>query len=360
MLSACDEKRSFLMSKSKIPVDVGIVVIGRNEGERLKRCLNSLVSQTTSPIVYVDSGSTDESVEFARGLDVYVEELDTSIPFTMARGRNTGFHRLLSLYPDLCYVQFVDGDCEVEPSWIAHAVELLRDREDVCVVCGFRRERFRDASIYNRLIDLEWQGPAGEVSSCGGDAMYRVKAFKQSGGFNEMLIAGEEPELCVRLRQAGGIVWRLNEKMVAHDAALYKFSQWWTRVSRSGYAYAEGAAMHGTSPQRHFVRELARTIVHGLLVPCGLIAGVFLGFLVPEASILAIIVMLIVAAFYTKSFIGAYRTRRLLGNTRKDAILYSLFCMLGKLPEAQGALKYFTNRALGKRAEIIEYKMPSF
>ncbi len=69
----------------------GVVIIGRNEGERFERCLRSLVGRA-SPIVYVDSGSTDNSVGFAEShasSGVHVVRLDMSTPFTAARGPAT-------------------------------------------------------------------------------------------------------------------------------------------------------------------------------------------------------------------------------------------------------------------------------
>jgi GT2 family glycosyltransferase len=347
------------MSKTDLSANVGIVVIGRNEGKRLEQCLQSLVAQSDSLIVYVDSGSSDGSVQFARNLGVVVEELDTSIPFTMARGRNTGFARLMSLRPGLRYGQFVDGDCEVEPAWVSQAADFLHNRPEVSAVCGFRRERFRDASIYNHLIDLEWQGPVGEISSCGGDAMYRVETFQQSGGFNETLIAGEEPELCVRLRQVGGLIWRIDQPMTLHDANITRFSQWWTRAKRAGYAYAEGVVLHGSSPQRHYVKALARTLIHGLIIPCVFLAGIVLGLLVPKLFPLVPLSVLIAVLLYAKSFIGAFRARRRQKNSFSESLLYAAFNLIAKLPEAQGALKYFVGRALGRKSAIIEYKQPS-
>src|ERR1700738_3404233 len=88
---------------------VGVVVIGRNEGDRLRRCLES-VRGTADRVVYVDSGSSDNSVAMSRGLGATVVELDLRIPFTAARARNEGFDRLLGEQPALRYVFFVDGD----------------------------------------------------------------------------------------------------------------------------------------------------------------------------------------------------------------------------------------------------------
>lgn len=71
---------------------VAAVAIGRNEGARLVACLESMVGRV-DPIIYVDSGSTDNSVAEARARGAEVVELDMSIPFTAARARNAGAAR---------------------------------------------------------------------------------------------------------------------------------------------------------------------------------------------------------------------------------------------------------------------------
>src|SRR5690606_31639077 len=103
--------------KEDFSTRVGVVIIGRNEGERLVRCFRSL-QPDTNRLVYVDSGSSDSSQSTAQAMGVELVALDTSIPFTAARARNAGFMRLISLYPDVDYVQFVDGDCEISTNWI--------------------------------------------------------------------------------------------------------------------------------------------------------------------------------------------------------------------------------------------------
>jgi GT2 family glycosyltransferase len=232
-------------------VGFGVVAIGRNEGERLKRCLHSAL-QATSHVVYVDSGSQDGSAAFARSVGVEVVELDMSIPFTAARARNAGFRRIKEQFPTLDFVQFVDGDCEFTSGWLEHAARYLRATPNAAVACGRLRERHPERSIYNRLCDAEWNTPVGRAQACGGIAMVRAHAFDQVHGFREDLIAGEEPELCLRLRREGWEIWRLEAEMAWHDAAMTRFSQWWRRSERAGHAFAEGAALHGKSPQRHW------------------------------------------------------------------------------------------------------------
>jgi GT2 family glycosyltransferase len=340
---------------------VGVVTIGRNEGERLKRCLTSLIEQGAGPIVYVDSGSTDGSVEFAKSLGIDVVNLDMSQPFTMPRGRNAGFERLMALHPALERVQFVDGDCEVDSQWIERAKAALESRSDVAVVCGFRRERHPHASVYNRLTDLEWQGPVGEIKACGGDALYRTDVFRDVGGFNAAMIAGEEPELCVRIRRAGFVVLRIDAKMTLHDANITKFSQWWKRTIRSGHASAEGMALHGFTPERHKVKETLSAVVHGLIVP-SLVLGALATLGTGAASGSPVLVIIgggglgVITALELRQALGIYQSRRKRGDSASDARLYTAFCMLGKVPEAIGVLTYAANRLRGRRAGIIEYK----
>lgn len=240
---------------------IGAVVIGRNEGQRLLRCLASLPPEIDH-VVYVDSSSTDGSVEAARAEGAEILSLDMATPFTAARARNAGFSKLMKCQP-FEFVQFIDGDCELCDGWLEAAIAFLSTEPEAAVASGQLRERNPDASVYNRLCDQEWDTPIGEARYCGGIAMMRAEAFRQIGGFNSTLIAGEEPELCVRLRAKGWKIWRLDCEMAWHDAAIMQFSQWWKRTKRGGYAFAEGAAMHGAPPERHWVRPTQSILVWG-------------------------------------------------------------------------------------------------
>jgi len=323
---------------------VGLVAIGRNEGQRLRQCLLSVIGKAAH-VVYVDSGSTDGSVELARSLDVDVVELDLSIPFTAARARNAGFAHLLKADAQLEFVQFVDGDCEVVEGWLNFAQRELEAHPDVAVVCGRRRERFPEQTIYNCLCDIEWNTPVGETKACGGDSMMRVGAFQQVGGFNPTLIAGEEPELCVRLRQTGWKILRLDAEMTWHDAQMIHFGQWWKRSLRAGYAYAEGAWLHGHEPERHWVRESRSIWFYGLLIP--LLA---LGLAWPTKGL-----SLLLLGSYP---LVAYRIYRRLQQQlkSKDAMLYALFCVLSKFPQLQGQTQFHLGRLLRRRQVLVEYK----
>jgi GT2 family glycosyltransferase len=336
------------MSKSEWPhsdrcaVRIGIVVIGRNEGARLTRCLDSLLDHREQ-CVYVDSGSTDDSVNQARLRGMAVVELDMSVPFTAARARNSGFAYLTKLAPQIDYVHFIDGDCEVLPGWFARAQEFLDERPDVGVVFGVTKERHPERSVYNSLLAVEWGGPIGSVKASAGLLMCRRRLFEELHGFREDLIAAEDTEFCLRLRALGAKVWRLGEPMALHDGEMYRFSQWWRRAKRAGFAYAEGVRLHGASPERHFVKELRSVFVWAGIIPLlVVVATIFvspwalLGLLVYPLQVLRV------------TFKGK-------GNFRSNAT-FAAFVMLAKFSELTGALKYYLDRIGEKPKHLIEYK----
>jgi len=314
-------------------MSVDAVVIGRNEGARLDACLGSLKGRVRR-IVYVDSGSTDNSLAIARDVGAEVIELDLSTPFTAARARNAGF---AALTPPGEFVQFMDGDCILATDWLTNAVAALKARADLALVCGRRRELCPEASVYNRLCDLEWDTPVGEARACGGDFLIRAEAFVAVDGFDAGLIAGEEPDLCLRLRRAGWRLWRLDAEMTEHDADMHRFAQWWRRAMRAGHAYAEGAARYGRGPERHWVRETARAVFWGLALP---LVSLGLALISPWAIGLLVAYPLQV-----------WRLAR-----KGPSAVWALFAVLGKFPEALGVLTYWARRLRGRDARIIEYK----
>ena len=330
------------MVKGSEPGNVGVVVIGRNEGERLKMCFESL-GGIAGRVVYVDSGSTDASVGMACAMGVAALELDMRVPFTAARARNEGFRRLRELAPDLAYVQFVDGDCEVVADWIEKAVAWLDVHRDVAVACGRRRERYPQQSIYNLFCDIEWDTPVGESRACGGDALMRIDAFEAVNGFRADLIAGEEPELCVRLRAAGWRIWRLDREMTLHDAAMTRFGQWWTRNLRGGYAYAQGADLHGAPPERYCVRESRGIWFWALGVPLG-VSGLALWWGAWALALLLIYPLQVV------------RLAARGGRSARENVWRAVFLVLGKFPEFFGQMKFLIHRHLGGKPRLIEYK----
>ena len=323
---------------------LGLVVIGRNEGDLLRQCLNSAIALVPH-IVYVDSGSIDNSVSMAKSLGVDIVELDLSQPFSAGRARNEGFFYLTAKYPQLELVQFVDGDCEIVDGWLQTAQSTLKERADIAIACGRRRERYPEKYIYNRLCDLEWDTPVGETKACGGDFMVKVSAFSQVQGFNPTLIAGEEPELCIRLRQQEWKIFRIEADMTLHDAQISSIKQWWQRALRGGYAYAEGSWLYGKTSERHWVKESRSIWFWGLILPLLAIA-----LLLPSNN-MSLLVLILYAIVIYRVYLNLNQKI-----SRKDALVYAIHCVMSKFPQTQGQIFFHWQRLQGKRSSLIEYK----
>ena len=321
---------------------VGVVIIGRNEGTRLLDCIDSVLAQAQH-VVYVDSGSTDNSVANARDRGCTIVELDMSRSFSAGRARNSGFRHLTNSFPSITHIQFIDGDCALDPDWITTALAKLGQDGKIAVVCGRRRERYPEATVYNQLCDMEWDTPIGQADACGGDFLVRVDAYQNAGGFDETFAAGEEPELCYRLRQKGWTIWRIDAEMTRHDAAMNRFSQWWKRNMRSGSAYAQSAHTHAfKSGERYNLRDSVSIWLWALVLPLA-------AFLLAPFTLGASLILLLAYPYLTYRI---FKWRRSIGDDKRIAATYSVFCVLGKFPQLEGQIRYF---ARGE-SSLIEYK----
>lgn len=323
---------------------VGAVVIGRNEGERLKQCMKSVLGQIDK-ILYVDSGSTDGSAEYVKSIGVDVLPLDMNLPFSAARARNIGFKLLNEKNDELQYIQFIDGDCQCCEGWLVYAYTYLQNNETVAVVAGKRSEKYPEKSIYNMLCDIEWNTPTGEAKACGGDFMIRKKAFKQVGGFNDTVIAGEEPELCYRLKKKNWSIIRLDHPMTIHNAEIIHFSQWWKRCQRSGHAYAQGLFLHIHDGKKYCLKESIRIWFWAIIFPTFIfISSVFIN-----------IYSIFIATAYIFQFVRiVFRNYKRIKKFKLSSI-YALFTIIGKWPEFIGQLIFLKKKLLKEKFTIIEY-----
>jgi len=317
----------------------GCVVIGRNEGERLGASLCSALAQTPR-VIYADSGSTDGSREIAEALGVRTVVLDANAPMTAARGRNAGFQALREHHPECEFVQFLDGDCILAPDWIGKGLDYLRSNSRAAVVCGRRFEAAPNASPYNELMDREWDTPVGPAAACGGDSLVRIAAFEQVGGFRSNLTAGEEPEMCARLRAAGWEIWRIDAPMSEHDANIHRFGQWWQRAKRSGFGYAQVWRATRDLPQRLYGRELARAFLWAVGLPL-LIVGTSIFTSAAWVLILPLIYALQVVRVAARNGF-AWR--------------FALLMVIGKFAEVIGAATYLASRTAH---QSYDYKSPA-
>jgi GT2 family glycosyltransferase len=341
------EVESRKAASAPVPAGSGVVIIGRNEGERLLACLRELLPQRR-PLLYVDSGSIDGSVGRARALGVPVLQLDPSRPFSAARARNEGAQALLKQHPTLAFIQFLDGDCIIAPGWLDAAEAALHHDRSCAVVFGHLQERFPQASIYNQLCALEWRSPSGPVDNVShlvGITMVRRSVFESLGGFNSDMIAGEDPDFGVRVSLAGHGARKLDAAMASHDACIYRFSQWWKRSIRAGHAIGQRAQLHAGDSSHDGAKERRSTWFWGLVLPT------VIALAAPVTKGLSLLLVL----GYLVLIRRVVKFRLSLGDTGREAHLYAAFTALGKFANALGLLKYHFDRTRG-RIKIIEYK----
>jgi hypothetical protein len=329
----------------EMPDRTGMVLIGRNEGLRLRASFERL-GPGLARTLYVDSGSSDGSPELARSFGLPVVELDDARPHTAARARNAGLARLLELWPEVEQVQFLDGDCLLDPAWLQAGVAALEAEASLGLVTGVLRELYPERSVYNRLCDLEWNGPVGEIETCGGNAMLRVSAYRDAGGMNTALIAGEEADLHLRMRARGWRLRRIDHPMALHDSDLTEFWQWWKRNVRTGHACAEGAHLHGDGPEQHQRKETRSNYFWGLMVPMAGVLGA------PPTLGLSSLLFLGYPLLYGRILAGQARR----GRSLPEAEVYARYTVLGKVPQALGQVKFHVHRIQGVRASLMEYK----
>jgi len=332
-----------------IPNLISVVVIGRNEGQRLSRCLQS-IAQMQHPsfdieVIYVDSGSEDGSTTLAQESGAKVIALQPDRP-SAALGRNAGWRAARG-----ATILFLDGDTILHPAFVTASLPDLTG--NIAVVWGHRREIHPEASIYNAVLDLDWIYAPGPTLYCGGDALFRHSVLSATNGFDETLIAGEEPELCRRIAALDFTILHVDRPMTGHDLAITRFSQYWRRNTRAGHAYAEVSERMKATGETFWAYEATRNRNRALtLTACFLLA---LALSIKDHGILPLLAFaLCLLAIVLRS---AYKARWKSPN-KLTLFLYGIHSHLQQIPIYYGQLQYKWNRRRGKRAQLLEYKQP--
>ncbi|HVQ39704.1 MAG TPA: glycosyltransferase [Pyrinomonadaceae bacterium] len=326
---------------------LSVVVIGRNEGLRLARCIESIQAMRFNgkvEIIYVDSNSTDGSASRAKWLGAKVISVRPDRP-SAALGRNAGWREATAPF-----VLFLDGDTILAPDFVQTAMKSFADPR-VAVVCGNRRETNTKGSFYNRALDLDWISPAGAADYCGGDALMRRPVLEKVSGYDERLIAGEEPEMCARMRAQGFSIQHIDEPMTGHDLAITHFSQYWKRAFRTGHAYAEVSQHLRGSATPLWEREAKANLVRSTFLLSFLVLSI-----IAAAFFYSFIPLILAAAFFSALVI---RTASKVGWKSTDwvtRLLYGVHSHFQQVPILFGQLSYRRDQSKGVQRQLIEYK----
>ncbi len=316
---------------------LGIIFIGRNEGERILKAVESFPASSAS-VIYVDSGSTDGSVDLIISKGINVHSLSPEKPFTAARGRKEGAEIMLKEYPDVRWIQFIDGDCALDPLWCDIGVEYLQSHDEVGIVCGILVEEKPELSHFNRMNALRWSSaPIGEIEACGGIFLARREAYEQSGGFNEILLTGEEAEFCLRVRSSGYLIMRLNKRMAIHDSDLISLKSWWKRAIWGGYGDALRHVTIKHSNNNPEKRKIRSSFIWGLFMPFIFSVGILGSFFNELLIVLPAIVLILYIQLLLRLIIRNLKN----GNGYRDSYIYSYLTIVRKVPHSLGYIKFF-------------------
>jgi len=327
---------------------VSVVVIGRNEGARLTRCLQSVQTMHdpggSVEIIYVDSASRDDSVARARELGARVIEVVPERP-SAALGRNAGWRDAHAPY-----VLFLDGDTILHPDFVHTALQAMQDPQ-VGVVWGHRREIHPEQSLFNRVLDLDWVYPPGVSDFCGGDALMRTEILRAVDGFDATLIAGEEPELCQRIRALGYRILHIDQPMTGHDLAMTSWNSYWKRAFRAGHAYAEVSHRLRDTGFPLWVEDACRNRIRGgfllLLLIAALSGVVWTQSIMPLLAVFSVVLALAVRSAWKA---------RWKGGSPVTLFLYGLHSHAQQIPIFFGQIAWWRDRRRDAVRGLIEYK----
>ncbi len=327
---------------------VSVVVIGRNEGPRLRGCLASVAAMLRNgweaEVIYVDSGSADGSPELAQAMGAQVIGLRPELP-TAALGRNAGWRAARGEF-----ILFLDGDTVLAPEFAARALPAFVD-DQVAVVWGHRRELFPERSVYNRVLDLDWIYAPGLAAFCGGDALFRRKVLEMTAGFDETLIAGEEPELCRRILALGGVILHVDLPMTGHDLAITGFGQYWRRATRAGHAYAEVSERFRGSGAAFWEEEVRRNQVRAGMLCGGSVVILTAAAVLQSWWPVTAGVGLAAAVVARTAWKARWKSR-----DWGTLLLYGVHSQFQQVPIWWGQERFRRRRRAGERVALVEYK----
>jgi cellulose synthase/poly-beta-1,6-N-acetylglucosamine synthase-like glycosyltransferase len=329
---------------------ISVVVIGRNEGQRLARCLESvrrMPGLRNTELIYVDSNSKDGSPELAACYGARVIVLDAPRT-TAALGRNAGWRAANGEF-----ILFLDGDTILHPNFANAALAPMLQDPSVVAVWGHRREIHPEASIYNRILDLDWVYAPGIAEFCGGDVLMRRRAIEEAGGYDAELIAGEEPELCRRMRARGYRILHIDHPMTGHDLQITRWSQYWKHAARAGHAFAEISARFRNSEDRFWHAERKRNLVRGTFWMASLAIALILSAVAFTVLPFLIWLALLLIMSLRSAWKSRWKSRHV-----PTLLLYGVHSHLQQIPICVGQIRYTLDQRRGNRRALIEYKEP--
>lgn len=204
-----------MAQRPDVMTTVSVALITRNQARFVGRLVESVLQEgrriDIRDIVVADSASSDDTVAIARRYPVTVVRLSENLRLTAAAGRFVA-----GRFCSGDYVLYLDGDMQLCAGWLSRAVDYLDEHADVAVVSGTLVDVVPGETPPSPPTDVSASTVSQEVRHGGGAALYRRAVVEAVGDFRPDIYSDEEPELCLRIRQAGYRVVRLRQVIAYH------------------------------------------------------------------------------------------------------------------------------------------------
>lgn len=198
---------------------ISYIVIGRNEGWKLKLCFESINksiienSYIQSEVIYVDSASTDNSIEIANSFE-FVKTYTLTADYNAPIARNVGASVATG-----SILYFIDGDMEIEPAFLKNVINY---NGNLCYgfVGGYYIGKYYDKN-WNYLYERQFP-PAKKFKTdyfeafTGGLFIISKNHWDSVKGMKPYLTGGADPDLAVRLAKKGVFKLWINKPMAIH------------------------------------------------------------------------------------------------------------------------------------------------
>ena len=210
---------------------ISVIVPVYNDGDTIRACLDSLVSQSygQKEIIVVNDGSTDRTPEILNGLSRETPFLKLANIEHSGRShaRNEGFELSRG---ELVF--FAEADAIYHSDYLTKVVEVFEDPQVVAAL--IEGEVWESGTFISRCMQAEVRLRNGDLrarrSSPKSAWIYRRDLLVGLGGFDEGLEAGEDSDLGYRLREAGysiewvdGISWWFKDPETLRDLLARSF-----------------------------------------------------------------------------------------------------------------------------------------
>lgn len=207
---------------------VSYIIIGRNEGWKLELCLKSVYesiaenSYIESEVIYIDSNSTDNSIEIAQKFKpLSIFQLTGECNAAIAR--NLGAEKANG---DILY--FIDGDMEIDKHFLKHVINR-NGKLSYYFVGGYYIGKYYSDDwelLYAKQIPSKNKLKIEYFEAFTGGLFIISKAiWLKVGGMKPYMTGGEDPELAIRLAQMGIFKLWKNAPMAIHHTKVHENRQ---------------------------------------------------------------------------------------------------------------------------------------